>query len=153
MTDGIAADAAPTTSVVHLERDEWVVVNTDDPGLRHHGQRLRTVLTAHRHAVTYWLHRPLLLQYRISSGDTAARIARVRDVVGQVAALRREAARLERTIRDDRTAVITELAALGVPAAEIAVVLGIPTTAVTPAIRPRPTVTPPRVTMQDDQLF
>lgn len=153
MTDDTAGDAAHTTSVVRLERDEWVIVNSDDARLRHHGQRLRTVLTAHRHAVAFWLHRPLLLQYRIGTVDTAQRIAELRAVGAQVAALRREAARLERSIRADRSDVIRELSTFGIPAAEIAVVLGIPTTAVPPTPAVRSVAPPASVIVQPDQLF
>lgn len=119
-----------TVSIVQLQRQGWVVTNTDDPSISHHGEWLPDILGAHRHAITFRLHQPLALRYQLGPDDTAERIDHMRTVGEHVAALRRQAAHAEAAIRADRVRLMRELAGLRVAPGEIALILGVPTTAV-----------------------
>lgn len=119
-----------TASVVRLRGDEWIVTNTDDPTITHHAESLTDALTAHRHAVTFKTGRQVILRYALGDEATIEQIARIRAAGERIAALRREAGHAETAIRAERTALMRHLAELQVTPAELAQIIGVPTTAV-----------------------
>lgn len=129
-TGGEAPDGGRTVSLVRLEADQWVAVNTDDPTIAHHATSLTDLLFAHRHAVAFRIGRPLVLRYLVGDEATADRVDRIRAAGTEIAALRRAANHAEAQIRAERVALMRQLADLHVAPGEIAHILGVPTTAV-----------------------
>lgn len=124
------SEARRTVSLVRLEADQWLAVNTDDPTITHHAASLTDLLFAHRHAVAFRLSRPLVVRYLVGDEETADRIERIRAVGAEVAALRRAAKHAEARIRAERVALMRHLADLRVAPSEIAHILAVPRTAV-----------------------
>lgn len=119
-----------TVSIVRLDGDQWVAVNTDEPSITHHATSLTDLLFAHGHAVAFRLGAAPTIRYLLGDDATADRIDRIRAAGARIAALRREAHHAEDRIRADRVALMRKLADLRVTPGEIAQIVGVPTTAI-----------------------